>query len=1783
MKLDGLTAFPISGIRVTDQYIARSYKKEMAYLTSLKIERLLAGFRETAGLQNNGVQRYPGWESTTIGGHTLGHYMCALASGYMSGNSDADIRAELLDRMKTIITELKSCQDNRGSGYIFGARIVDPSNVESQFDVIETQDYVDIIKQAWVPWYTMHKLLTGLVAFATLKTSYKDELEAVTVIADTAAGVMSRLADWVYKRTSGWNEGVHRRVLNVEYGGMNDVMYCVYQLTGKKEHLEAAHAFDDIELFERITEAEEGSNVLINTHANTTIPKFIGAMRRYIVTGELRYLEYAKSFWNLVKDHHSYITGNNSRDEHFRGEDELNKDRTYNNCETCNAYNMLKYTRLLFENTGDAVYTDFAENLYINTILSSQDPETGMTTYFQPMGTGYFKVFSSPYDDFWCCTGTGMENFSKPGEYAFYSKEGCFAICNYISADISNVRIGLKIEANVPESDRVKVLFTRPYDGTLALRLPDWVDGDATVTIDGEEYGYAVASRSRDRKECRGFALVGGPFDAGSVVEITLPMSVHIQGLKDDPSVFGFKYGPTVLSARLGDSDKETSRQGVNVLIPAKSVIERRYIPTKDEIIHITAGSFDEFTHHPERYLVREIASEGLSFELKGTNAHLRFGKHYENYNERYGIYFSFTDEPYTEVPDEPETVSMEAGSVQAGSAESPYAGISYADASADEPYYGPAGKPSEPFTFYIEPKKEADEPAEQNPVSDKDSTEAQDSRKRPTAPAANKPVSGQFITTVSGLSKDAAGTAIESITCSIGAVYYSAGRNAYLIRVPEKDPKTGEDIREVSLSITLNCDGYVEVDRSDARKDSIRLDVMKHRFTGHRLRLYDPDCRLEKDYAVIIETVPDTAPETPAAEQGLKRGDASAPVRGSFQGEVCYIMDATGDPHADLGTYNSQHKQPFGADPETGYVWGVSGDSQNRKYRFEVEDGSYEVQIGFDVPEWMNDKPSLYQNYQHDRERLLASDIETTDELISYRVHVVGGLLALSLVSDDGGVSAWRIEVHSLQTTAVPYDGEYIVGVDPSGHIYGAEPAEEPITAYAATSEGELTETQIDRSQIAAAVAGTEAAPAKAESAGTEAEADAAEKAVHNAHTGNPEYKPVNAASDITGPLAESAVRNEPSQELPLSGVPDFIEVKNARAEADERSREERLAEEVRKYLEEQEIKQEAKRIAEEKLRQADSLRYAEESRQHYDAQRFLEEQRYREETKRQAAMKQEYGESIKRFGMQLQKLDDEEQAAKSRDLEATRRYVEEQYRKADVEHYVEQQRMQADSLWRLEQQKQQLEVKQLAEAQQLAARIRQQNEATRLAEARRVAEELRIQAETQKLMEQQRHEAEAQRVAEAQRIADELRKHAEAQLEAEQRRQKAETERLEALGRLAEEQKRHDEEQRRSEEQSWLEAANRYADEQSRQRNAGSGFSGLYSRYGYPGDERSIYSTEGRGASGDEPDDEAFELPTVEKIMSRKSSSSDAAPVKNGDDFKAAVKTQLKSQIMHEILNEMGVSEGTVKIPEKDVRQTDDAAPKAQRGIDVAEHEYKHESSSEIWFREEPEPEEPDLDDQMINIPEDEDKQASGYVIAPDELVIPPDLANALSAYEVIGEIGQPEFFDEADMTESVEVGLRAEAFVVDDLTDFVTSAQPVDEEASEEAAELPDGVQMPEGTEASEEIIRSIEDELREETQRNEAGTDNAAPSAIEDRAASEPVAPDSTPHKPTVKVVDTRGSRTSQKAAPAKTQGSKAGKGTGTKPTVKIDAGELGKYITGAIGVAGSLYAILRKKK
>lgn len=599
--------FPLSQVIITESYRKNAQEKEFKYLKSFHPDKLLAGFREVKRLPlkikyGTAITKYNGWENTEIRGHTMGHYLSAMAQAYANTKDEV-----ILQVLKYIIDELEGCQLD--SGYLSAFE-------EELFDKIEQK------KPAWVPWYTMHKIIAGLIQVYSL------------VEIDKALQIVSRIGDWVYNRASKWDNAMQERVLAVEYGGMNDCLYELYQYTKKKEHLESAHKFDEIPLFAKI---REGKDILNDLHANTTIPKFLGALNRYFVLGETEsfYLEACISFWNMVVEHHTYITGGNSEWEHFGMPDILDAERTNCNCETCNTYNMLRLSSGLFQITGEKKYADFYERTVINAILSSQNPETGMTTYFQPMASGYFKVYHTPFDQFWCCTGTGMENFTKLNDAIYFYKEDIIYVNQYVSSVVEWKEKKVKITqvSQIPEHETTRFIITGQdrITFTLKLRIPDWVASREQIVcyIQGEEKTlFYIESKEEE------YISITRTWKKNDSIEFILPMKIKAVPLQDNKTTIAFQYGPIVLSAALGTEDMTTSETGVMVTIPNKNRSIKDFIVIKE-------GEVEDWLDNIEQNLIK--SNDALEFTLRGTDEdeHLVFTPHFMQHTQRYGIYFS--------------------------------------------------------------------------------------------------------------------------------------------------------------------------------------------------------------------------------------------------------------------------------------------------------------------------------------------------------------------------------------------------------------------------------------------------------------------------------------------------------------------------------------------------------------------------------------------------------------------------------------------------------------------------------------------------------------------------------------------------------------------------------------------------------------------------------------------------------------------------------------------------------------------------------------------------------------------------------------------------------------------------------------------------------------------------------------------------------------------------------------------------------------------------------------
>ncbi|MBS7009029.1 beta-L-arabinofuranosidase domain-containing protein [Anaerostipes sp.] len=652
----------LENIQLSDDYLVNASSKENDYLLSMSSKKFLYETYKVAGLTPPTSEGYAGWERSSgmnFRGHAFGHYMSALSQAYR-GTSDEKTKEQLMTQIKDAVNGLKECQDNYAklrpgsAGYVSSFPESILTGVDGVAGPAGGNPGTSSTSNVLVPYYNLHKILAGLLDVSKNIDDKK--------ISDKALSVAENFGEYLDSRFGKLTD--KNKMLNTEYGGMNEALYELYNLTGNEKAKDAAQYFDETSLFDDMA---AGKDTLDGKHANTTIPKLTGALKRYTVLTQNKdyyekltekekqelpkYLRAAENFWDMTVKHHTYVTGGNSQAEHFHVSDGLHYDaeeRTGygdggSTCETCNTYNMLKLTRELFRVTQNKKYMDYYENTYINAILSSQNPETGMTMYFQPMGPGYSKVYSQPYTHFWCCTGTGMESFSKLGDTMYFTeKENVYV--NMFFSNIYNYKaqnLKLTQKANMPNSNKVS-FKVEALDGgdvkdntNLKLRIPDWAAKDVTLTKNGK----SVAVTDDMKKE--GFAVVSD-VKAGDSIEYITPMEVTISETQDNKNFISFKYGPVLLSAGLGSNNLGSAMDaGVLVRVATKDSSAQSNITVKGTTIN-------EWKKNVRQNLVRvEDSKDGrVQFKLKNTDSgDLIYTPHYMQHKERYGIYMTFEEE----------------------------------------------------------------------------------------------------------------------------------------------------------------------------------------------------------------------------------------------------------------------------------------------------------------------------------------------------------------------------------------------------------------------------------------------------------------------------------------------------------------------------------------------------------------------------------------------------------------------------------------------------------------------------------------------------------------------------------------------------------------------------------------------------------------------------------------------------------------------------------------------------------------------------------------------------------------------------------------------------------------------------------------------------------------------------------------------------------------------------------------------------------------------------------
>lgn len=549
------TPLPLSDVRLAPSDFATAVEANHRYLIGLSADRLLHNFLKYAGLPPKG-EIYGGWESDSLAGHTLGHYLTALVLMYQqTGDPECRRRADY------IVSELAEAQAKRGTGYVgaLGRKrkgetaIVDGEEIFPEIMRGEIRSGGFDLNGSWSPLYTVHKLFAGLLDV----NAGWGNAQAMTVLLG--------LAGYFERVFAALDDKQLQEVLNCEYGGLNESYAELYARTKNPRWLKVAERIYDRRVLDPLTAREDK---LGGFHANTQVPKLVGLARLYELTGDERYRTASLFFWERVTRHHSYVIGGNADREYFFGPDRIARNISEATCEHCNTYNMLKLSRSLFGQTPSGAFFDYYERAHLNHTLSQINPRNSGFTYFTPMLSGAARDHApAGQEGFVCCGGSGMEAHAKHGDSIFWQGDGMLLVNLYIASRAQWRARGatLTLDTNYPYDPEARLTFTtldRQGRFPVALRVPGWAAGTESITVNGQP---VTADHSA------GYAIIERRWKKGDVLAITMPLSLRLETAQGGGPVSVLR-GPLVLAADMGPS--ETPWQGAEPALVGENVLD---------------------------------------------------------------------------------------------------------------------------------------------------------------------------------------------------------------------------------------------------------------------------------------------------------------------------------------------------------------------------------------------------------------------------------------------------------------------------------------------------------------------------------------------------------------------------------------------------------------------------------------------------------------------------------------------------------------------------------------------------------------------------------------------------------------------------------------------------------------------------------------------------------------------------------------------------------------------------------------------------------------------------------------------------------------------------------------------------------------------------------------------------------------------------------------------------------------------------------------------------------
>lgn len=570
-------------------------------------------FRHAFGQQQPlGAKPLGVWDSqdTKLRGHATGHYLTAIAQAYAGTGYDKSLQDNFSKKMTDMVNTLYELSQLSGKPRKAGEPgITDPTAVPygpgksafdsdlsdagirtdywnwgkgfisayppDQFIMLENgAKYGGQKNQVWAPYYTLHKILAGLIDVYEVSGNKK------------ALEIATDMSDWVYARLSKLPEDTLIRMWNTyiagEFGGMNESMARLYRITGQVNYLKTAQLFDNIKVFfgdkAHVHGLAKNVDGFRGLHANQHIPQIVGSIEMYRVSNKPEYYSIADNFWHKSVNDYMYSIGgvagarNPANAECFLSEPATLYENGFSEGgqnETCATYNMLKLTSDLFIFDQRAELMDYYERGLYNHILASVAEHSPANTYHVSLRPGAVKQFSNAdMTGFTCCNGTAMESSTKlQNSIYFKSKDNQALFVNlYIPSKLewTDRQVTITQTTDFPKQDHTRLTIKGSGKFDVNVRVPGWATKGFFVKINGKEEKFLPKPGS--------YLKINRDWKDGDYIELKMPFQFHLDPVMDQQNIASLFYGPVLLAAQETEARKEWRKITLDAEDISKSV-----------------------------------------------------------------------------------------------------------------------------------------------------------------------------------------------------------------------------------------------------------------------------------------------------------------------------------------------------------------------------------------------------------------------------------------------------------------------------------------------------------------------------------------------------------------------------------------------------------------------------------------------------------------------------------------------------------------------------------------------------------------------------------------------------------------------------------------------------------------------------------------------------------------------------------------------------------------------------------------------------------------------------------------------------------------------------------------------------------------------------------------------------------------------------------------------------------------------------------------------------------